>query len=385
MERLARNGWIRTGIGLLAALLLTAPGMAQPTFGGPRPKPKPGPDGKPVEPAKPGKTPAPEVTQPPEEWSQDDAELRKDPTAEGAKPGEWYCWKTTDGLRYAWSLPIKYEPGKGYDIVVMMHPERMDFRWGPSNHLRADDGFRPDCICVSVDGMAANAKRPELRSFESTPENCVRFRDVLLEFTRNFPMRHMILYGEGGGREAGSSRRISRAAFPGAGRRGAGSRGGDQAGRGGEEQRAAGVHAWREGLGHAAEHEHGGGEGVPDGRTQGVRAVADSAGVQLFPELELRNGLRGLPARHPDGQHGVGGGGRQPFADAEEHGRVRVSGSAVVRGRDGCAIASRSGRRERVQVREAGVAGNEKEGGCAGSRQDREGRGRRTRRTSGRC
>ena len=30
-------------------------------------------------------------------------------------------------------------------------------------------------------------------------ENCVRFRDVLLEFSRNLPVRSIFLYGQGGG------------------------------------------------------------------------------------------------------------------------------------------------------------------------------------------
>jgi pimeloyl-ACP methyl ester carboxylesterase len=195
------NRGVQACLAAVMMLALAGGAPAQPTFGGPKPKPKgtpvEAPDGK--RPAAPGppKPVNPGVTQPPEEWSGDDPERRKPDTE--AKPGEWYCWKTSDGLRYAWSLPAKFEKGKAYDVVVMLHPDRMDFRWGVSNHLRGEDGFRPDCIAVSVDGMAANAKRPELRTFEPTTENCVRFRDVLLEFSRVLPARHLILYGQGGG------------------------------------------------------------------------------------------------------------------------------------------------------------------------------------------
>ncbi|HMN42517.1 MAG TPA: hypothetical protein PKE29_16875 [Phycisphaerales bacterium] len=181
---------------LVLTLLLATIAMAQPTFGGPR-KPRPKPDapdaGEPTmpPPANPG------ATQTPQEWSEDDP-ARKAPDID-AKPGEYFCWKTADGLRYAWSLPAKFQKGKAYDLVVMLHPDRMDFRWGPLNHTRGQEGFLPDCVVVSVDGMAANARRPEARSFEPTAENCVRFRDVILEFSRNFPARQIYLYGQGGG------------------------------------------------------------------------------------------------------------------------------------------------------------------------------------------
>ncbi len=183
--------------------------VAQPTFG-PKNKPQPakpedGKGGQPEKPAAPGParpprspgTGAPGTSQLPEEWTSDDS-AREEPSQNG-KPGEWYCWKTTDGTRYAWSLPAKYVKGKAYDLVVLLHPAQMDFRWGPSNHMRGEDGFRPDCVVVSVDGMSANPRRPESRTFEPTAENCVRFRDVLLEFSRVLPVRHIILYGQGGG------------------------------------------------------------------------------------------------------------------------------------------------------------------------------------------
>lgn len=198
--------------GLVALALVASLGVgvrpadAQPTFG-PKKPPAPKPDdgkGQPGEkPAGPARVPrapgtgAPGTSQIPEEWTTDDAP-REAPSQDG-KPGEWYCWKTTDGTRYAWSLPAKYEKGKAYDLIVLLHPAQMDFRWGPSNHMRGEEGFRPDCVVVSVDGMSANPRRPDLRTFETTAENCVRFRDVLLEFSRVLPVRHIILYGQGGG------------------------------------------------------------------------------------------------------------------------------------------------------------------------------------------
>ncbi len=193
----------RFALAWLVVLTLTyvaSASLAQPTFGGPkksRPKPDAPAGGGDAEPNMPPPADKPGATQTPQEWSEDDPP-RKAPDID-AKPGEYFCWKTADGLRYAWSLPAKFEKGKAYDLVVMMHPDRMDFRWGPLNHTRGEEGFLPDCVAISVDGMAANARKPEARSFEPTAENCVRFRDVLLEFSRAFPARQIYLYGQGGG------------------------------------------------------------------------------------------------------------------------------------------------------------------------------------------
>jgi dienelactone hydrolase len=191
---------------LVAVLALAMNASAQPGFG-PKNKPKPKPDAAPApaaDPNAPNPDAPPELgnmgrgaTQTPSEWNDDDPP-RKEPSVE-AKPGDYFCWKTTDGLRYAWSLPVKFEASKAYDLIVMLHPDKMDFRWGPANHMRGEEGFAPDCMVVSVDGLGANAKRPEARSFDSTSENCVRFRDVLLEFSRQFPVRHIFLYGSGSG------------------------------------------------------------------------------------------------------------------------------------------------------------------------------------------
>ncbi len=204
------------GVACAAALVVGGASAAQPTFGPKKPREKPAepaggekPEGGAPKPAAPPKPTNPGVTQPPPEWNQDDGE-RKAPSGD-AKPGEWFCWKTADGLRYAWSLPAKFVKGEGYDLIVMLHPDKSDFRWGSANHMRGEDFFRPDCLTVSVDGMAANARRPEMRSFECSAANCVRFRDVLLEFSRQFPVRHIILYGSGGG---GKFAAYFSAAFP---------------------------------------------------------------------------------------------------------------------------------------------------------------------------
>lgn len=185
---------------LLAVLSLAGPAVAQPGFGERK---------KPAEPkpATDSPTPTPETmpdpsassVTPPPEWTDKDPE-RKAPSAD-AEPGVYFAHKNADGLRYVWSLPKPFEKGKGYDLIVMLHPDGQDFRWGPANHPRIKDGpvFKPDCIIVSIDGIAADARRPGARFFEPTSENAVRFRDVMLEFSRVFPVRGMYVYGQGEG------------------------------------------------------------------------------------------------------------------------------------------------------------------------------------------
>ncbi len=183
---------------VLAVLLVSELAIAQPGFGERR---------RPIEPKAPPDAPAPmpepdrgteSVTAPPE-WTDRDPE-RKAPSAD-AEPGVYFAHKTADGLRYVWSLPKPFEKGKAYDLIVMLHPDGQDFRWGPANHPRIKDlpAFKPDCIVISVDGIAADARRPGARFFEPSSENAVRFRDVMLEFGRLFPVRGMYLYGQGEG------------------------------------------------------------------------------------------------------------------------------------------------------------------------------------------
>ena len=116
------------GMAWVAALALAGDGWereasaVQPTFGPKKPREKPvepegatRPDAGAPKPPTPPRPVNPGVTPPPEEWNQDDGE-RKEPSGD-AKPGEWFCWKTADGLRYAWSLPAKYEKSTGYCVA----------------------------------------------------------------------------------------------------------------------------------------------------------------------------------------------------------------------------------------------------------------------------
>ena len=181
-------------------------GHAQPTFGRPKPsrQPDPTPDSPP---GQPGDAPRPSRLPPEEDWRDGDP-IRRAPFAQGTQPepGVVFAWKTEDGTRFAWSLPYNFKRGEGYDIIVLLHPARADFRWGFTSHPRpprSPTGFRPDDIVVSIDGLGGDARRPNQRLFEPSDDNMIRFRDIMLEVSRFFPANRLYLYGAGGSTEGG--------------------------------------------------------------------------------------------------------------------------------------------------------------------------------------
>ncbi len=203
------------------ALVAPLPAHAQPGFGKPRPKPRTDAD----TPARPDNRPAPSAddailgsTGNPaapgwKEWKDTDPE-RLAPSSD-ATPGKAYAWKTREGLRYTWTLPRDYKKGEGYDLVILCHPDRADFRWGTQNHptpeTAGDRGFRPGDIVVAIDGTSADARTPDIRSFEPGADAIIHFRDLVLEVSRTFPVNRIYLYGMGGG---GAFVQCFAAAFP---------------------------------------------------------------------------------------------------------------------------------------------------------------------------
>lgn len=201
---------------LLTALIVTGmfagTALAQPTFG--RPKrdrnadepafvPDRGPEDDMGE-AGPDEQAAGEFVPSPDEWAEGDPP-RKAP-APDVEAGKTYAWRSIDGLRYAYTIPVDFKPRQGHDIVVICHPANTDFRWGAANSPQNSDAgsarkFRPNDIIVSPDGPSCVPGRPELRTFPATGAAAVRFRDFLLEISRVMPGKRILLYGHGGGGE----------------------------------------------------------------------------------------------------------------------------------------------------------------------------------------
>ena len=135
------------------------------------------------------------------EWRDDDPP-RQAPSVT-ATPGKVYAWKTAEGLRYAWSLPFDFEAGKAFNVVVILPPAGMDFRWGFASHKREPEsqgGFRPGDLVISIDGPFFDPRRGPggSRWFDINPRTIYRFRDVMLELSRELPVKHLYLYGSGG-------------------------------------------------------------------------------------------------------------------------------------------------------------------------------------------
>lgn len=141
-------------------------------------------------------------------WSDDDPE-KKQPTYE-CDGGVWYAAKTAAGARFLWSMPVNFEKGKSYDIIVLMHPRGENVRWGMNAHAEDDPltggRFRPNDILISVDGpsmagggrgRSASPRSNDRRDFVPGQATIVAFRDTILEFTRSFPMRHIYLDANG--------------------------------------------------------------------------------------------------------------------------------------------------------------------------------------------
>ena len=142
----------------------------------------------------------------PEEWLESDPPRHA--PAPDLTPGATYAWRSSEGLRFSYTVPIDFKPDDGADLVIICHPRNSDFRWGMGNHLSlkaaeergsARLAFRPTNIVVSLDGINADPAHPKQRWFACDVASAVRFRDFVLELTRTFPARRLYLYGMGGG------------------------------------------------------------------------------------------------------------------------------------------------------------------------------------------
>lgn len=189
-------------LNLITLALAPAVATAQPTFGRPKservrsPEAPKAPSDDNADEQGEGDDRAPIV-----EWRESDPPQHA--PSDKLDAGVYHTWVTKNGLRYAWSLPAGYGRGEAYDLVVILHPDNKDFRWGVDNHPRTADAsksFCPGAIVVCLDGPVGMHRRPTLRRFERDSATVLSVRDAMLEISRSFPTRRIIVYGfEAGG------------------------------------------------------------------------------------------------------------------------------------------------------------------------------------------
>lgn len=104
--------------------------------------------------------------------------------------------KVREGLNYTWSLPMDFDEGKAYDLLIVVHPVGKDCRWAPTALDRGAIGNR---IVIAPDGTSAITQG--VRSFRADDNDMLVFREFVLEMTRSFPGDRIFLYGyeQGGG------------------------------------------------------------------------------------------------------------------------------------------------------------------------------------------
>ena len=99
-------------------------------------------------------------------------------------------------IRYLFRVPQGFSISKPRNVIIVLHPDNADERWGFMTHDPA--AFRPDDIVVCPEGSSPVAEN--LRSFRGDAPDAVSMRDFVLEMSRVFPTAAIILYGhaEGG-------------------------------------------------------------------------------------------------------------------------------------------------------------------------------------------
>lgn len=182
-------------------MVLNAAAFAQPTWGRPKTNKPDNANTAPDE-----NNPAGEGTglvDAPGRWTDNDPE-QKQPAPDG-EPGVWYAARTQGGKgqRYLWVLPESFEKGKGYDVIVLLHPKGQSVRFGLSTHstIDAENGnrFRPEDIFICMDGLSVVGRTQDDRGFVPSEQSILAFRESMLEFSRQFPVRRFYLYGVGTG------------------------------------------------------------------------------------------------------------------------------------------------------------------------------------------
>ncbi len=173
-----------TGFALMLLGLVASPGQA---IASSQPE-SPATDSVPAE-----ASPAPTDPDPdPEPEPDDGAELPSlRPGDDSYVPGETVQWRSGNDLRYTWRLPATYTRGSSHDLVLLLHGQGEDYRWG--SRVFDPATFRPDDIVIGVDGPTESDDGTRL--FVGEMADVYAVREFLLEISRTFPIRGIFLCG----------------------------------------------------------------------------------------------------------------------------------------------------------------------------------------------
>jgi predicted esterase len=110
--------------------------------------------------------------------------------------GEICTWKSADGLAYEYYVPKSYYPGKGANLLFILHGSNLDRRWGFANHAAGE--FRPDDVIVCPDGTTQNPQKTGF-NFLRDAKDLQRLHALHEELKKVFKVNATFLYGHSQG------------------------------------------------------------------------------------------------------------------------------------------------------------------------------------------
>lgn len=110
-------------------------------------------------------------------------------------------------LKYRVVFPVGFALGQPRNLVIMLHPAKLDSAWGFSQYPIGSLGTRD--ILVSVDGTTILDDGG--RMFVPRPQDIIPIRDLVLEIAGSYPSGRILLFGTG---DAGRFALAMAAMFP---------------------------------------------------------------------------------------------------------------------------------------------------------------------------
>lgn len=119
---------------------------------------------------------------------------KKDPTA-SAPALTAFSAASSGGLSYLWWIPKGYQAKSPRDLTIICHGTGLDYKWGGWN--MPPGTFRPDDICVSLDGPSPGQGGSRLFLGEDKDVDAVA--SFIDEMKKKFAVRRVFLYGHSQG------------------------------------------------------------------------------------------------------------------------------------------------------------------------------------------